>query len=82
MALSGTALGTEIHNVVQALSNADKADSEKCWQAIAGAIIDHFKNNGTVLIKNTDGGLQRAPASLDPTIAPATTKTLPPGCIQ
>lgn len=54
MALDGNALGTAIAAAVQANKPTDGVEIttgqlETMWQAIATAIVDHFKNNGEVL---------------------------------
>lgn len=83
MAMNGLNLGTEINNAINALSSDDQADPLKVWQALSQALVAHVQGNATVLIKNTDAGLQRDNTGGNPaTLAPAGTVTLPAGVIQ
>ncbi len=53
MALDGNGLGAEIAQALEDLGvlnpNEGAADIEPIWQAISGAIVDHFKNNGEII---------------------------------
>ena len=52
-------------------------------EAIATGVVAEIQANATVLVKTSDGGLQRDNTGGNPaTLAPAATKTLPGGCIQ
>jgi hypothetical protein len=51
---------------------------EQLSEAIAAAVVGYLLANAdiSVTVKTTDGGLQRDPASSDPTLAPSTDKTI------
>lgn len=81
MAMDANTLGDAMKAAVDAVVN--KQDSTAVYRAIAGAIIGHIQSNATVIVKTTDGGLQRdADGSHPDTLAPSTNKTLPAGCIS
>lgn len=83
MAMDGNTLGSAVVAAINALTTVQRADPTACWQAIAGAIVAHIQANATVTVKTTDSGLQRDNTGGNPaTLAPASNKTLPGGCIS
>lgn len=81
MAMDPNALGDAMKAAVDAVVN--KQDSTAVYRALASAIVAHIQTNATVIVKTTDGGLQRDNTGGNPaTLAPAANKTLPGGCIQ
>ena len=50
MPMSSSTLKTEILAAIDGLSEAQLADKDAFWDALAGAIIDHIVANGKVTI--------------------------------
>jgi hypothetical protein len=83
--VSGTGLAralAEAHMValsaLPGLAPRSRSAMEALFNAQAAAIVDHITANAevTVTITPSDSGLQRDPASSDPTLAPAADKVL------
>ncbi len=52
MAMSGNGLRDEILTRIRGLSDEDKGNMEKVWEAIAHAIVDYLKNNMEVQLSD------------------------------
>lgn len=80
MALDANALATLIVNNMQTefgeIQPRGQEGLQKMANAIASAIVTHLTSSAEVRITTSDGGLQRDPASSDPTLAPTSTQTL------
>jgi hypothetical protein len=74
MALSKTVLGALMHSKMDALSNEDKADRAKTFEALADAVIQHLTTAGVVTVN--PAGLLAPPGTAGGPVTGAATGTI------
>lgn len=72
MALNGETLGQAIFDVCKGeIPESSYAPALEWYTAFASAIVAHLKDNAEITVPVSTGGLQRDPATSEPTLAPA-----------